>query len=516
MDPQVSRRDFLKLLLTFSAFPFVKKPLMGVEKTISLQENGKTPNVLILVFDTLSAKHISLYGYSRETTPNLARFAKKATVYHAHYAAGNFTTPGTSSLITGTYPWSHRAFHIRGSVEKSYVRKSLFASFDPLVYQRIAFTHNPLVSMLLHQFRADLDLFKKTRELSLLSDQFSDLIFQNDYDVVYPAENRLIRPSFWEFQPSSLFLSLVDEVRRSVMKKKLTQEYSQLFPRGVPNHQGFQFFLLEDAIDWVKSFLSSTSTPFLAYVHLWPPHHPYNPRREFIDIFNDDWKPVPKKPHFFSQGFRDAPLNQWRREYDEYLAYVDAEFGRLFDFLQRTGVLENTCVIMTSDHGEMFERGIFQHLTPTLYEPIIRVPLLISKPGQLQQEDVYTPTSCIDLMPTLLQLTGQTIPDWCEGQLLPGFGGNGSENGRDIFAVEAKSNRKEAPLTKGTIALIKGRYKLIHYFGYEGYEREFELYDLHNDPEELEDLYTSQKRIADELQNRLEDKLFEVNQPYLS
>ena len=65
-------------------------------------------------------------------------------------------------------------------------------------------------------------------------------------------------------------------------------------------------------------------------------------------------------------------------------------------------MLDDTYVIVTSDHGEMFERGIRGHVTPTLYEPVIRVPLLIAKPGQREREDVYAPTSCVDLLPTLL------------------------------------------------------------------------------------------------------------------
>jgi arylsulfatase A-like enzyme len=171
-------------------------------------------------------------------------------------------------------------------------------------------------------------------------------------------------------------------------------------------------------------------------------------------------------------------------------------------------------VVFTSDHGEMLERSTRGHLTPLLYEPITHVPLIISNPGQTKREDVLTPTSCLDVLPTLAHLVGQPIPGWGEGELLPTLGG-AAHAGRSIFTVEAKSNARQAPLTKATVSMIKDEYKLIHYRGYDqGYDNLYELYDLKNDPEELNDLYGSNPAIAAALQSELAAKLEEVNRPY--
>lgn len=291
-------------------------------------------------------------------------------------------------------------------------------------------------------------------------------------------------------------------------------EYANLYPRGLPRNYK-SFYLLEHAIDGIRSLVSSSPRPFLGYFHLFPPHEPYRPRREFIGLFDDGWVPVAKEPRFFSKGESDEHLNQWWNEYDEYIAYTDAEFGRLYDFMEQTGLLDNTYVVFTSDHGQLIERGIHGHFTSVLYEPLIHIPLLISKPKQQQREDVYTPTSCVDVLPTLLHVTGQTIPDWCEGHVLPTFDDKEASSGRSIFALEAKRNPKHAPLTRGTVALVKDQYKLVHYFGYDGHEDEYELYDLVNDPEEMEDLYLSRKSVAADLQRGLGEKLREINQPYL-
>jgi arylsulfatase A-like enzyme len=115
------------------------------------------PNLLVIVFDALSAYNVSLYGYPRQTTPNLDRLTERAIVYHNHFASGNFTTPGTASLLTGTLPWTHRAFRYNSRVLESLEQNNLFHALDD--YYRATYSHNPLVNTLLKQFNRDLDLF---------------------------------------------------------------------------------------------------------------------------------------------------------------------------------------------------------------------------------------------------------------------------------------------------------------------------------------------------------------------
>jgi len=101
VNSQISRRDFLKML-TLASFPFlgVRWPRLAGDMG-NLLQSKRGPNILVLIFDTLSAHHLSLHGYQRETTPNLARFAERATVYHSHHAGASFTSPGVASIFTG-------------------------------------------------------------------------------------------------------------------------------------------------------------------------------------------------------------------------------------------------------------------------------------------------------------------------------------------------------------------------------------------------------------------------------
>jgi arylsulfatase A-like enzyme len=219
----------------------------------------------------------------------------------------------------------------------------------------------------------------------------------------------------------------------------------------------------------------------------------------------DDYVPVPKPRSPFSEGLSDDFLKKSRMEYDENLAYADSEFGRLYDAMLQQGMLDNTVVIVTADHGEMFERGIVSHLTTVLYEPLLHIPLLISVPGQNQRQDIHDNTSCVDILATLAKLTGQPLPEWGEGEVLPGFRDDPVQEQRRLFAVEAKSSPKFGPLNKASVAMIKGNYKLIYYRGYENTPAP-ELYALNDDPEELQDLAEKKSSIATEMQQEIEQE----------
>jgi arylsulfatase A-like enzyme len=502
-----TRRDFLKLV---SLLPPLLLSLSNRRaNALSSLPGSDQQNLLIFVFDALSARHLPIYGYPRNTAPNLTRFAERATVYHSHHSGGNFTTPGTASLLTGVYPWTHRAIQIHGSVLDSFNDRNIFSTY-PKDGFTFAYTHNLLAESLLQQFRSNIDLFKRTRELAINDPEYSDHIFASDYNVSLWSELLILRGG--ETKPSSLIGSIIYRFLRLSQIKNIAGVYGSEFPRGVPNLDDI-YFILEDAINWLISELPATRKPFLGYFHVLPPHEPYCPRADFVGKFKDEFKPITKPPSPFSEGYSDELLNSRRMAYDEYLAYADAEFGRLYDAMARKGILDNATVIVTADHGELFERGILGHTTPTLYESLIHIPLLISVPNQTQRQDVYSHTSCVDVLPTLLKLTGQPPAIWSEGEILPGFRNESVQNNRSVYAVEAKSSPKQGALNKATVALLKGNYKLIYYRGYSETSAS-ELFDLSNDPEELHDLASTEPSIVADLQQEIEDKLRQTH-PYM-
>lgn len=509
--PPASRRDFLKLAASLP-LGLAASRLLKTVKMAHAKQDG-TPNVLIVVFDAWSARNVSAYGYARVTTPNIDRLAEQAIVYHNHHAGGNFTTPGTASLLTGTLPWTHRAFRGNGKVIEPFTTQNIFGAFKD--HYRIAYTHNPWANTLLQQFQSVLD--EEVPWFSLFLRSFDDEIihktFKDDDDIASVAWNRNVILNE-DGLAYSLFLSHFYQF----LRERNIASYKKLFPRGIPAiESSYNNFVLEDAVQWMSARLPQIPQPFLGYFHLLPPHEPYRTSLEFIDRFkNDGFQSVEKPEDVFTLGVSNNELNQMRTEYDEFILYADQQFGILFDQLKTSGLLENTWLVLTSDHGEIFERGIKGHSTDAMYEPLLHIPLIIFEPGRTQRLDVYDRTSAVDILPTFAHLTGQPLPSWTEGRVLPPFASANAE--RSVFSVRAIRNQQLAPLTRTTITISKGKYKLIYYLGYEDnrhFPEAVQLFDLETDPEELIDLSETEKATAQQMLGELKAKLGEVNEAYL-
>jgi len=502
----MNRRDFLKL--AGAAAPALVLP--GVMSKLNLTQKldqGSQPNVIIILFDAMSARNLSLYGYARPTSPNLERFAERATVYHSHYAGGNYTIPGVATLLTGTYPWTSRALNYSGVINRRLVDDNIFRVFGS-DYHRVAFPQSMWSSFIVTQFQRDLDWILPSGSFGEVDYLLNDLFVKDQNIAARVLDDFVFNPNE---APASLVLG-------SLQKASYARDVMQIdaagYPRGLPHNVNYPLqFRLERLLEGVGSLLQSLESPFITYLHLFPPHAPYRATEKFYGKFVDAFRPVRKPQHRFSDRIANSILNTARRSYDEYIASLDWEFGRLMDAMKSVGIFENSYVVITSDHGEMFERGEKAHSTSLLYDPVVHVPLLISAPGQLAREDIYSPTSAVDVLPTLTQLAGKTIPDWCEGSLLPGLGGEADEE-RSAFVVEAKRNSAFAPLSRATVAMRKGNHKLIHYTGYEA-DDSFELYDLGEDIEELDDLYPAQPSFTSQLKEELLESLFEANKPYI-
>ena len=255
-------------------------------------------------------------------------------------------------------------------------------------------------------------------KLFLTNDGFIYPLLGKDEDIASVSWIRAMKKKE-EGYAYSLFLAHLYEKQRERVISGLRSQ----FPSGIPHIAVDDYFLLEDAIDWLGDTLSTLPQPFMGYFHFIPPHVPYLTHRDFQDRFAEDgFSPVYKPPDEFSERKTKVEvLLRKRTNYDEYILYVDQEFGRLMEGLEASGVLEKAWVVLTSDHGEMFERGIQGHVTPVLYEPVIRVPLMIFEPGQKSRRDIHANTSAVDVLPTLLHVTGQEPADWSEGTVLPPF-----------------------------------------------------------------------------------------------
>ena len=502
-----SRRDFLKLAsflpLTWAVQPLVKlsSPPRATDK----------PNIIVLVFDALSAPHVPLFGYVRNTMPNLEKFAENATVYHNHYSAGTFTIPGTASLLTGLHPWSHRAFQLgAGGIIHSQVNHQIFAAVSRAL-TTYGFAQNRFADLLLSQADNYIDIHIDNSSFNVeRTFVYNSPLFRKDERIAYAGfEDNIFQTG--DGNDSSLFLGSLYRLWVLFTRLKVTKDFGKNYPTGLPD--ATELFRLEDLVDGAIKILGEIKEPAFTYLHFYPPHGLYHPLAGFVDKFNDGWRPADKPIHPLAYDQNDPVFsNATRLLYDQYVASWDMEVGRLFDYLKTSGLLDRSYVVITSDHGELFERGEVGHWTRLIYEAIMHVPLLVSTPGQKGRKDVKAVTSSVDILPTLAQMAGEPIPAWNEGQVLPGLGGSEIPD-RSIFTVDAKNNASFAPLTETSISLTKDQNRLT-YYKYPNFGELFEFYNLTDDPDELHNLYPSKPAIAIKMQEELLQKLSDVNKPY--
>lgn len=509
MHSPLSRREFLKLagLAAFSR-------LLPRQWVMSGDVGSGSPNILVIVFDAWSATNTSLYGYPRQTTPHLEELSANAIVYHHHVAGGHYTVPGVASLLTGMTSWKHKAFNFGHQFRQPFLQQNIFHQFAS--FYRSSYTHNPIADALIRQFSQDIDDFTPWDDLYIESDTFLKL-FSNDSDIAAIATNRALKQVEKGYS-YSLFLGEI----YSCIKTRIAQRFSRLFPLGLPNYDETAFFTLEEGIDWVIRKTQKQPEPFFGYYHFFPPHDPYHPRQDFVDAFaKDGYIPVDKPLHFLHKGIGQPEWARHQRQrYDEFILYMDSEFARLYRALQQQGILENTWLILTSDHGEMFERGITGHTTPVFYQPITHIPLVIFPPGHQGRIDIDRTTSAVDVLPTVLYLSNQAVPSWTEGRILPPFTSASFEKDeRIISTVQLEYVDEQGVIHSGTAMARKGNYKLIWYFGYPELDEGefFELYDLSVDGDELVNLYPAHKDVADELlahlRHNLDNMSRSVNSP---
>lgn len=503
----LSRREFLKMI-SMVPVGIYSRPLSKLAQAANV---AGQKNVIILVFDAWSQHDVSLYGYHRHTMPNLEAFAANATVYHNHYSTATFTVPGTASLLTGMYPWSHRAFQLGGTILRSHAKHSIFSALSN-THSTLAYTQNKFADQILNQVDDDLDNHVNYWSFNTqISNPYSAAIFQRNPRIGFASfEDNIVQKG--KGFDSSLFFGPLYRLLTLYDRKQYTSRYKEEYPRGLPDNT--EFFFFRDLIDGAIQLLKEMQQPSVTYFHFYPPHEPYNPSKEFFGKFTDGWRPPEKPLHDLSdEKIKPEKLREHRQYYDEFMANWDDEAARLFQYLEESGLTENSYIILTSDHGDMFERGELGHWTPTLYDPVIHVPLIIRQPGQTVRKDVHTMTSSIDLLPTIAHLTGNPIPDWAEGTLLPEFGGIPDEK-RSFFAMDAKSNSSYGPIVNYSMSLTRDGHRLVAYCYPKDDYKKFEFYDINNDVEEMLDLYPSRPSLAITMEEELLQKVHEVNKPF--
>lgn len=233
---------------------------------------------------------------------------------------------------------------------------------------------------------------------------------------------------------------------------------------------------------------------FFLFVHSYDVHLPYSPLPKYINLFSAGYDgPLP----FWIQRqdinrINHGQLDLTARDYQYIVDLYDAELfradeilGTLFDHVRDTGIWDDTLILVFSDHGEEFgEHGLYGMHTYSLYNELLRTPLILRGPGVPKGKKVTLPTRNIDIAPTLLYLAGLQPPESFMG-----------ENLRPVWKGQEKKPRQVVAERRVDRVLIRDNYK---------YFSDGRLFDLHHDPTEQNDLAATHSEIAQEMREGLD------------
>ena len=354
------------------------------------------PNVIVVVWDTVRADHLSLYGYPRPTTPNLDRLAGNAMVFEQAHAPGVWTLPSHASMFTGLPPESTGADERWMWLDTPHL--TLAEHFQGQGYNTISLAANTLLSTdtnLTQGFHVPINSFRG--RLAASAKQATDA-------KLLPGDVSQELAPGWK--PPAHGATNAEWARAA---------YKEAGP-----------LLISSLLQWTEQ-RQRPDTPFFAYVNLMEAHTPRLPsigsrRRvlaadpELVELgLQVDAGHI--NLHFYNFGkhtYTPRELEAIVGVYDAALADLDQTLQPLFDGLERRGLLANTYIVLTSDHGEnLGDHGLFNHRF-TLAESLTHVPLVVWGPN-IQPGRVNTPVSTMDLFPTLCDWAGVPVPDHLAG-----------------------------------------------------------------------------------------------------
>jgi arylsulfatase A-like enzyme len=345
------------------------------------------PNILFIVMDTVRADHLSCYGYHRHTTPNIDTISHEGALFLKAFSPAPWTLPSHASMFTGLYPSQHGA---------GWEYKHLDMQFSTLAeylvengYRTAGFSENPFVS----------------ESYGLAQG------FQSFYRM-YGSSNKPIG------------LPLTREAYKLIFYQQKTREYAR------------------DTVNYCKTWIlkhNSDEKPFFVFINFMAAHLPNYPRSENA---SRDYKPeiltriepinqIPERFYLPQYKLSRHELDALIDLYDGDLMYLDHEICRLLEFLRQNNILDNTILVITSDHGENFgDHGLIEHQF-CLYNSLLHVPLIVRFPQKVQKGLVVR-----EKVSTIFLF--KTISDWI-----------GIEGPNSLYPIESRSlfdNSHDAPI----------------------------------------------------------------------
>jgi arylsulfatase A-like enzyme len=436
-------------------------------------------NILFIMSDDHSAKYLGCYGNSFVRTPNLDRIALEGTRFENAFCTNSLCAPGRAAILTGSYS------HINGVHGNSEAK-------DALEYMTLGITTFP---EMLRDAGYHTGIVGKWH----LSDKPKGF----NYACVLPGQGTYFNPIFHENEEAKQFPGHVTDVTTDL------------------------------ALKFLES--SPPDKPWCLLYHHKAPHRPFQPPPRFVERFKDKEIPYPEtfQDDFATRkiareaedmrlevslagDYPDLPghlsrpekkkwiFQRFARDYCAGIEAIDENIGRVLQYLDKHNLSEETLIIYTSDNGFFVgEHGWYDKRF--MYEPSMRIPLLVRWPAAPKARVSGHLAANIDIAPTILDYAGVSAPDQIQGKTLRGIVNGGQQTlwRRSLYYAYYENSWALRGKAAGDMSDPSFRYftahrigphrgvrtpthKLIHYYSEGGYH---ELFDLRKDPNELNNLY---------------------------
>lgn len=412
--------------------------------TLLSRDPDKRYNIILIVSDALRQDVLSCYG-GDVLTPNIDWLAKNGVLFDNAYSTSTWTPPSAVSMLTGNYASSY-GFIERGKIVEILVpesEKQCAEYLQDLGYKTIINVENPQASL-----HSNTQGFYQIKNVSYLWDPMKKL---------YPADEMM-----------------VDSIC------------------------GIVGFDLQNTPDLRTSFsvlmellLMSSYDKFLMLYWMIDPHVPYNPPNKFKAKIQVNLDKLPKREILYesAQGFQhDYTVEEKKYIVDLYKAEVesvDERIGYVIKVLRHKKLLDNTYIVFTSDHGELFGEHNFYGHAKYFYEDLVKVPLIISGPGLQKGKRIKSRVTNLNMIPTIKDLLNVEYEDTMQGQSYMDLLIGKDKRDEFLYFDDVRDNPQ-------VDAIIENNFKLICLR-----DHNFELYDLANDPDEEQNLASTRPELVE-------------------
>ncbi|WP_324759576.1 sulfatase [Haloarcula sp. GH36] len=346
------------------------------------------PNILFIVMDSVSARRLPTYGYTRETMPCLESFGNAATVYENVYANSSWTVPTHGTLFTGQYPSAHGA-HANHKYFNVPEEETLAQQLSDEGYHTVGLSTNPWIST---DFGYDTGF-----------DEFHDV----RVPVPYPEEQH----------PRNLTDRLEPHADQPIRKYAAFLKWAiEGNPaKRVRNLLNFRYDDAEFAdgeelnrrvVKWLDGY--DGREPFFMFLNYMDGHEPYHPSEEHLSEFREGDCDAEIEWHLRSlnQTYDEATKQCINDKYDASLLYLDEQLDALFTELEARSLDEDTYVVVTADHGKCLDD--YMGVGTYLYDDLVQIPLIVATPerrGERKTEQL----SQVDIHEKVLDMAGISV-----------------------------------------------------------------------------------------------------------